>query len=147
MSSFAVRGNLWLCSLAVTLLATGLNAQNVVPLTVPLLPVPLSVRPSHLLTSSHPHLRPHQLSVHEITQQGLAIARAKKQGLQKVGKDTSLKKRNSIEAISPRRIFDFITDPSLIITILHSLEVAYWSFPMGFLLMPVSQLFNTVMGE
>lgn len=51
-------------------------------------------------------------------------------------------KRVIAEAVSPRRLFDFVTDPSLIITILHSLEVAYWTFPFGFLLMPVINFFR-----
>ncbi|KAI1307216.1 hypothetical protein HDE_00828 [Halotydeus destructor] len=45
-------------------------------------------------------------------------------------------------SFSPRRLFDFLTDPSLIITILHSLEVAYWNLPGGFLLMPVINFFR-----
>jgi len=51
-------------------------------------------------------------------------------------------KRIISEQVSPRRLFDFVTDPSLIITILHSLEVAYWTFPFGFLLMPVINFFR-----
>lgn len=51
-------------------------------------------------------------------------------------------KRVIAEAVSPRRLFDFVTDPSLLITILHSLEVAYWTFPFGFLLMPVINFFR-----
>lgn len=49
---------------------------------------------------------------------------------------------SAIQAISPRRLFDFITDPSLLITVLHSLEVAYWTFPLGFVLTPVINFFR-----
>ena len=37
---------------------------------------------------------------------------------------------------------DFLTDPSLLVTILHSLEVAYWSTPLGFVLMPIINFFR-----
>lgn len=47
-----------------------------------------------------------------------------------------------LESLSPKRFFDFITDPSLLITVLHSLEVAYWTFPFGFLLKPVINFFR-----
>lgn len=47
-----------------------------------------------------------------------------------------------LEALSPKRFFDFITDPSLLITVLHSLEVAYWTFPFGFLLKPIINFFR-----
>jgi len=48
----------------------------------------------------------------------------------------------SLESLSPKRFFDFITDPSLLITVLHSLEVAYWTFPFGFILTPVINFFR-----
>ena len=48
----------------------------------------------------------------------------------------------SIESLSPKRFFDFLTDPSLLITVLHSLEVAYWTFPFGFILTPVINFFR-----
>jgi len=48
----------------------------------------------------------------------------------------------SIESLSPKRFFDFITDPSLLITVLHSLEVAYWTFPFGFVLSPIINFFR-----
>lgn len=50
--------------------------------------------------------------------------------------------RRQLESLSPKRFFDFITDPSLLITVLHSLEVAYWTFPFGFLLKPVINFFR-----
>ena len=43
---------------------------------------------------------------------------------------------------SARGMFDFMTDPSLVVTILHTLEVAYWTLPMGFLLMPIINFFR-----
>lgn len=48
----------------------------------------------------------------------------------------------SLESLSPKRFFDFLTDPSLLITVLHSLEVAYWTFPFGFILTPVINFFR-----
>jgi hypothetical protein len=48
----------------------------------------------------------------------------------------------SMESLSPKRFFDFLTDPSLLITVLHSLEVAYWTFPFGFILTPVINFFR-----
>jgi hypothetical protein len=51
-------------------------------------------------------------------------------------------KRSSLEQLSPKRFFDFLTDPSLLITVLHSLEVAYWTFPFGFVLTPVINFFR-----
>ena len=54
----------------------------------------------------------------------------------------SIQARQSLESLSPKRFFDFITDPSLLITILHSLEVAYWTFPFGFLLKPIINFFR-----
>lgn len=50
--------------------------------------------------------------------------------------------RTSLEQLSPKRFFDFLTDPSLLITVLHSLEVAYWTFPFGFVLTPVINFFR-----
>lgn len=50
--------------------------------------------------------------------------------------------RTSLEQLSPKRFFDFLTDPSLLITVLHSLEVAYWTFPFGFILTPVINFFR-----
>jgi len=46
------------------------------------------------------------------------------------------------DPFSPRFIFDFLTDPSLVVTILHTLEVAYWTLPLGFLLMPIMNFFR-----
>lgn len=37
---------------------------------------------------------------------------------------------------------DFLADPSMFVTILHSLEVAYWSLPFGFVLMPIINFFR-----
>lgn len=37
---------------------------------------------------------------------------------------------------------DFLADPSLLVTILHSLEIAYWSLPLGFVLMPIINFFR-----
>lgn len=54
----------------------------------------------------------------------------------------TIQPRQSLESLSPKRFFDFITDPSLLITILHSLEVAYWTFPFGFLLKPIINFFR-----
>ena len=67
-----------------------------------------------------------------------------KRSSQSVLSQSQLAERRTIiaDAVSPRRLFDFVTDPSLIITILHSLEVAYWSFPFGFMLMPVINFFR-----
>lgn len=42
---------------------------------------------------------------------------------------------------SPRQL-DFLADPSLLVTILHSLEIAYWSLPLGFVLMPLINFFR-----
>ena len=50
--------------------------------------------------------------------------------------------RRQADAVSPRFIFDFLTDPSLVVTILHTLEVAYWTLPLGFLLMPIINFFR-----
>ena len=46
------------------------------------------------------------------------------------------------DAVSSRGLFDFMTDPSLVVTILHTLEVAYWTLPLGFLLMPIINFFR-----
>ncbi|KAF7491062.1 hypothetical protein SSS_08334 [Sarcoptes scabiei] len=54
--------------------------------------------------------------------------------------------RARIDKIEPRsglsRITAFVTDPALLVTILHSLEVAYWTMPLGFLLNPLINLFR-----
>lgn len=57
-------------------------------------------------------------------------------------KRSAADERRSLEQLSPKRFFDFLTDPSLLITILHSLEVAYWTFPFGFVLTPVINFFR-----
>ena len=44
--------------------------------------------------------------------------------------------------IDKRSITAFVTDPALLVTILHSLEVAYWTMPFGFLLQPIINLFR-----
>ena len=57
-------------------------------------------------------------------------------------KRSGVEARSSLEQLSPKRFFDFLTDPSLLITVLHSLEVAYWTFPFGFVLTPVINFFR-----
>lgn len=37
---------------------------------------------------------------------------------------------------------DFLGDPALLVTILHSLEIAYWSLPFGFVLSPIINFFR-----
>lgn len=59
-----------------------------------------------------------------------------------IGGNVNVKRHELPAAIQPRRLFDFITDPSLLITVLHSLEVAYWTFPMGFALSPIINFFR-----
>lgn len=59
-----------------------------------------------------------------------------------VARRSEAEARNSLEQLSPKRFFDFLTDPSLLITVLHSLEVAYWTFPFGFILTPVINFFR-----
>jgi len=44
--------------------------------------------------------------------------------------------------IKPRSITAFVTDPALLVTILHSLEIAYWTMPFGFILTPIINLFR-----
>lgn len=57
--------------------------------------------------------------------------------------DGDMVKRHEVTIpVQPRRLFDFITDPSLLITVLHSLEVAYWTFPLGFALSPIINFFR-----
>lgn len=46
------------------------------------------------------------------------------------------------DAIQPRMFFDMFSDPSLIVTILYTLEVAYWTLPLGYLLMPLINFFR-----
>jgi hypothetical protein len=60
-----------------------------------------------------------------------------------------LKRRMSASPSTDRRsvaesrmFFDFLLDPSMMVTILHSLEMAYWSLPFGFLLMPLINFFR-----
>ena len=45
-------------------------------------------------------------------------------------------------SIEPRSITAFVTDPALLVTILHSLEIAYWTLPFGFILTPIINLFR-----
>lgn len=42
----------------------------------------------------------------------------------------------------PRLTLDFMLDPSLFVSILHTFEVAYWTLPFGFLLMPILNIFR-----
>lgn len=49
-------------------------------------------------------------------------------------KQDKIEARNTITA--------FITDPSLLVTILHSLEIAYWTLPFGFILTPIMNIFR-----
>ncbi len=46
------------------------------------------------------------------------------------------------DVMSSRALFNFITDPSLAVTILYTLEIAYWTLPLGFLLMPIINFFR-----
>ncbi len=46
------------------------------------------------------------------------------------------------DKIEKRSITAFVTDPALLVTILHSLEVAYWTLPFGFILTPIINLFR-----
>jgi len=39
-----------------------------------------------------------------------------------------------------RQLLDFFADPSLVVSILHTLEVAYWTLPFGFILTPLLNL-------
>ena len=39
-------------------------------------------------------------------------------------------------------ITSFVTDPALLVTILHSLEVAYWTLPFGMVVKPIINLFR-----
>ncbi|KAI2797851.1 hypothetical protein RDWZM_000882 [Blomia tropicalis] len=54
--------------------------------------------------------------------------------------DTS--KRLISQGRSFNTITAFVTDPALLVTILHSLEVAYWTLPFGFILSPIINLFR-----
>lgn len=48
-----------------------------------------------------------------------------------------------MDMIQPRSsITAFVTDPALLVTILHSLEVAYWTLPFGFIIKPIINLFR-----
>lgn len=49
---------------------------------------------------------------------------------------------NGRQTASPRLTLDFLADPALFVSILHTLEVAYWSMPLGFLLMPIINFFR-----
>ena len=46
------------------------------------------------------------------------------------------------DKIEKRSITAFVTDPALLVTILHSLEIAYWTLPFGFILTPIINLFR-----
>lgn len=48
----------------------------------------------------------------------------------------------SAPKMEARSITAFVTDPALLVTILHSLEVAYWTLPFGFILTPIINLFR-----
>ena len=48
--------------------------------------------------------------------------------------------RDKIQARSS--LIPFLTDPALLVTILHSLEIAYWTLPFGFILSPIMNLFR-----
>lgn len=49
---------------------------------------------------------------------------------------------SSRDKIEPRGLTAFVTDPALLVTILHSLEIAYWTLPFGFILTPIINLFR-----
>lgn len=53
--------------------------------------------------------------------------------------DTDIRR---IQGPEPRLTLDFMLDPSLFVSILHSLEVAYWTLPFGFLLIPILNIFR-----
>lgn len=51
--------------------------------------------------------------------------------------------QSRMDSIQPRSsITAFVTDPALLVTILHSLEVAYWTLPFGFIMKPIINLFR-----
>lgn len=41
-----------------------------------------------------------------------------------------------------QEIFGFLSDPSLIVTLLYTLEIAYWTLPLGFFLTPFINFFR-----
>lgn len=47
-----------------------------------------------------------------------------------------------IDGPESRLTLDFMLDPSLFVSILHTFEVAYWTMPFGFLLMPILNIFR-----
>lgn len=52
------------------------------------------------------------------------------------------KMANSSKGSTFSTLTAFVTDPALLVTILHSLEVAYWTLPFGVIFKPIMNLFR-----
>ena len=108
-------------------------------------PSPSSPSPHSSFSSAPVILAPRSLRSHFLEhpeRRALTRSPAAVELLPKAERRSGPQPRTSLEQLSPKRFFDFLTDPSLLITVLHSLEVAYWTFPFGFVLTPVINFFR-----